>query len=337
MSRSKRLVSLAFLSFLCSALAGQVLSQANRSSISGFVFDESKRPVGQVYVELRNEFSTVGRMRTDGSGRFYFRGLQQGRYTLRVLPMGTAYAEASEDVEISGIGVRGQQLADNVQRDIYLRPRKQNGLPASSSSVVFVQDVPKGAEALYKQAISALETKQSDAAILNLERAIQEFPEYFAALQLLGSVRVSLRLFEAAATDLTRAVRINERCFDCWFGLSYSQYSGRKFSDSITSGERAVSLKPESVEANLLLGMAYRSAKSFDKAEFNLRKAAQLSDGSSSDAHWHLALLYGRDLNRFAEAAKQLEAYLKAAPDVPNKKEIERLIIHFKEKAKTGV
>jgi len=47
------------------------------SSISGFVFDPERRPVPNIPVELKAEFSTIGRVRTDGTGRFVFRGLGQ--------------------------------------------------------------------------------------------------------------------------------------------------------------------------------------------------------------------------------------------------------------------
>jgi tetratricopeptide (TPR) repeat protein len=99
------------------------------------------------------------------------------------------------------------------------------------------------------------------------------------------------------------------------------------------SGEKAVFFRPDSLEANLLLGMAYRSVKNFEKAEASLKRAWNVSDGSSADVHWHLALLYGKDLNRFAEAAKELEHYLEVAGDIPNEEAVRKLIKHFKTKA----
>ena len=48
--------------------------------------------------------------------------------------------------------------------------------------------------------------------------------------------------------------------------------------------------------------------------------------------HWQLALLYGRDTNRFADAAKELESYLKIFPEAPNKDTIKKLIKQFKDR-----
>jgi len=88
------------------------------------------------------------------------------------------------------------------------------------------------------------------------------------------------------------------------------------------------------MEAHLLLGMCLRMTKEFDRSELSLKQAAKIADGTSAEVHWQLALLYGKEMNRFADAAKELESYLKVAPEVPNKEEIKKLIKQFKDKAK---
>ena len=325
------ILSSVFLLFPFSNTFGQ---QGSRSTISGFVFDDARRPLPQVVVELKGEFSTLGRVKTDGSGRYFFGGLPQGRYTVRAMPLGTPFAEQSEDIEIAGLGVLGQLLAENVQKDIYLKPRKASNSARLQNTVVFAQEVPKPAEALYKQAVSDLDGQRIQLGVENLEKAINTFPNYFDALQRLGGVWLSQGRFDEASVVFAKAVTVNDRCFDCWFGQSYSQYSIRKYPESVISGEKATALKPDSMEANLLLGMAYRSTKNFPKSETFLKHASKISDGSSADVHWHLALLYGKDLNRFADAAKELEAFLRLSPDAPNKDALKKLIAQFKEKAK---
>ena len=88
------------------------------STVSGFVFDPQRRPVAQVPVELINDVNgVIQRMRTDGSGRFLFRGVSQGRFQVRVLPLGTNYEEQTQEIEIYGISGSGQPLRDNIQKD----------------------------------------------------------------------------------------------------------------------------------------------------------------------------------------------------------------------------
>jgi tetratricopeptide (TPR) repeat protein len=329
-----KLVNISILSslFLLFSLTNS-FGQQNRSTISGFVFDDARRPISQVIVELKGEFSTLGRVKTDGSGRFYFGGLAQGRYTVRVMPLGTGLSEQSEEIEIAGMGVRGQLLAENVQKDVYLKPRRTAATVPFQNAVVFAQEVPREAEDYYKKAIEDLDSQRTLAGIENLEKAVASFPQYFMALQRLGLVRLTQNRFNEAADIFTRAAAVNDRCFDCWYGLSFAKYSVRNLPESVTASEKAVALKQDSVEANLLLGMSYRLTRDFVKAEKSMRRAAKMSGGDNSDVHWNLALLYGKDMERFSDAANELELYLKAAPDVPNKNEINKLIKQFKNKS----
>jgi tetratricopeptide (TPR) repeat protein len=249
--------------------------------------------------------------------------------------LGTPLEEKSEDVEIAGLGARGRPLSDNIQQDVYLRPRRDAGATPFQNAVVYAQEVPKEAEALYKRAEEDLNSHRVQSGIVNLEKAVDTFPTYFLALQRLGIIRLQQERYEEAAGVFVKALAINDRCFDCWYGIAYANYAVRRFPESVGASEKAIALKGDSVEANLLLGMAHRLNKNFPKAEQAMKIAAKNSDGNSADVHWNLALLYGKDMNKFAEAAKELEAFLKLSPDAPNKEDIKKLIKQFKDKAAT--
>ena len=66
----------------------------------------------------------------------------------------------------------------------------------------------------------------------------------------------------------------------------------------------------------------------------SLVKAKKLSDKPAPEIHWQLALLYGKDLERFKDAADELELYLKALPSDVDTEKIRSLIRVFREKAK---
>ena len=55
--------------------------------ISGFVFDERRNPIADIYVELQDElYRSVNRVRTDGSGRYVFAGMSEGNYYVHIIP-----------------------------------------------------------------------------------------------------------------------------------------------------------------------------------------------------------------------------------------------------------
>lgn len=81
----------------CESLSARTFRQ-NRNTISGYVFDQQRRPVAELYVELQNEvYSTLARTRTNGAGRFFFGGLSAGRFYVRVLTNGTNLEEQTQD------------------------------------------------------------------------------------------------------------------------------------------------------------------------------------------------------------------------------------------------
>src|SRR5687768_3425374 len=87
---------------LVSVCFAQQRSQTS-NSISGFVLDaKNSSPVADVYVELLNDLNTtLRRVKTDGSGRYFFAGMSGGSFRIKVLPYGTNYLPEERDVSIT--------------------------------------------------------------------------------------------------------------------------------------------------------------------------------------------------------------------------------------------
>src|SRR5215213_1897584 len=144
--------SIFFIIFLLAAsVAAQQTGPTN--SISGFIFDaQSRTPVPDVYVELQTDtFSTIRRIKTDGSGRYTFVGMNSGNFRIKVNPYRTNYMEETEDVEIVNYRLGPTITSDAVYRDFYLKidKRKANLGDANVTGAVFAQDVPSEARNLY--------------------------------------------------------------------------------------------------------------------------------------------------------------------------------------------
>lgn len=310
-----------------SASAGQ-----NRSTISGFVFDQQRRPVSQIQVELLNEVDSVlARSRTDSGGRFLFTGLSQGRFTIKVLSVGTNFEEQTQQVEIYGINATGRAMSDNVQKDFYLRLRQDGSRINEVTGVTFIQEIPEDARKSYEKASADLEDKKIDEGIKGLENSIKLFPNYYLALEKLGGLYINQQKYDNARDIFNRAVAVNERSFSGWYGLSYSNYALKQSGSAIEAGRRAVTLNANSVDAHLILGISLRQAKQYQEAEKSLKQAGKIAQGKYPDVHWNLALLYAHNLKRYKDAADELELYLKANPKNPNTESVKKLIKQFRE------
>src|SRR5512141_587313 len=94
------------------AVTFEAAAQAqNRSTINGYVYGPQRAPIESAEVGLKNDVNmTVARTRTDSSGRFFFNAVPSGRLSVRVSPIGTLLAAQTQEIEIAGVGVRGQAI-----------------------------------------------------------------------------------------------------------------------------------------------------------------------------------------------------------------------------------
>jgi tetratricopeptide (TPR) repeat protein len=309
------------------------------NTISGYVFTPERRPLYDINVELMDEFSRyIGRTKTNASGRFIFSNLQAGRFRVRVLASGTEYQEQELDVEIQNFtratpsGRTVTSGFENVQRDFYLR-KKKGEPPVGRAESIFVQDVPAKAKELYDRSQNLLANKEQVEACKLLKSAIEIFPDYYDAIERLGTEYIKMQHYEAAQILLARAVEINPRGYPSWYGLAYALYSLNLADKAIKPVEKSIELNPNSIESLLLHGVALRKLKRYGESEKVLVKAKSVSKSVTPEIHWQLALLYAHNLERYQDAANELEDYLKAKPESTEAENIRKLIKQFREKA----
>jgi hypothetical protein len=310
------------------------------NNVSGYVFGIDRRPLADVYVELLNDLNqTVRRSRTNASGQYSFYGITDGRFYVRVLPLGTDYEGQTQEFEIDNIRRRSGSTVTvggfmSEQRDFYLRPRR--GVMPGVTGAVFVQEIPDTARKLYQAAVDQLTEKKKNEAYESLKSALEIFPKYFDALELLGIEYVRDGHFDAARILLSIAVEVNPRAYKSWHALAAAFNALNAPTEAIQAAEKSVEINPLEPQSMLLLGMLLRQAKRYADADKRLTKANELFEGKSADTHWELALLYGNGLKRYRDAARELKTFLKMQPDHKNAENIKKLIVEFEEKAKTS-
>lgn len=310
------------------------------NTISGTIFDERRNPVVNIFVELQDDlYRSVSRVRTDGSGRYTFAGMRDGRYVIRVIPSQFAFEEQIVEVEVVNFNNRANSSgvvlssSDNVQRDIYMRARRNSANNDYVNGVIFAQEVPKNAQLIYEKAV-LLNDQNSDAERVKLlEQAVGLFPNYFMALNRLGYEYFKKENFAKATENLAKAVDVNPKSEPTMYLLSYSLYLGRNYDAVIAISEQAITIHDSSPRLRTLYGGSLRLKKKFKQAEEQLKKAETL-DKKYPEVHWQLALLYGNDLNKFGEAANRLETFLKLQPNSKDMEKIKSLIQKFRAKEK---
>ncbi|MEP7213931.1 MAG: tetratricopeptide repeat protein [Acidobacteriota bacterium] len=323
--RARLVFSIIFISILSIAVSAQ-----GRSTVSGYVYGPQNAPVERAQVELMDDLnSVIARTWTEASGRFRFNGVPSGRLAVRVVVPGADFGEQTQDFEISGIGIRGQSIPDNIQLEFHLRPRKPSSKAATG--VVFAQDVPEPARKLFLAAASDLDAGRSTEGIDGLKKALEAFPTYFLAMERLAFEYLRLERFEDARKVLRDAVAVNDDSFQIWYGLAYTEYAANKYKDAVAAAERALTLDKSSPNAAFVLGLSQRKLKLYKDAEKSMLQAKRFDNGKTPEINWNLALLYAYNLKRYPAAADELELYLKALPQEPNAEKIRKLIKDLRE------
>ncbi len=321
------------LSFLLLAATNSVAYSQDRNSITGFVFDENRRPASQVYVELLNDYYVlVSRTRVQGSGQYHFQGLPAGNYNVRIVNAGTDYEEQTRSVSLIPLSVvQGRGIASE-QVDFNLKVKKPHGAATAAPSVVFAQAVPDAAKALYEAGLQDLAVKSDAAGLDKIKKSIEAFPDYFLALDKLGNEYVMRGHYEAAFALLSKAVIVNPRSFNSTFYRGLAEFRLGLKDRAVESFRKSVVLNKASANGHLWLGIALHSSNKLSDALTSMLKANELADGVSAEVHWQLARVY-KDQQKFAKAADELELFLKFKPDAHNVSEIKGMVSTLRKKS----
>jgi tetratricopeptide (TPR) repeat protein len=327
-----------FLSILILATSNFAQSQTS-NSISGFVFDAVDRnPISDVYVELLDDvYMTLKRVRTDGSGRYFFSGISSGNFKVKVSPYGTNYLEEIQEATIINYSFGNSRTSDNVYLDIYLKldKRKINIGGTDSTTVIFIQDVPLQARNFYKKGESQMETKKNvDVGLENIKKALEIFPNYYDALNRIGIEYLKRKEYLKAIPYLIKAVEVNQRSFSSFYALGLAATDLKKLPEAIKAFRATTVINPQSVYAQTKYGMVLRMNGNYKEAEQSLLKALSLDKYSQmAEIHWQLGLLYEKT-ERYSEAADELEKYIKIQSDASNIQQIKKLIAQLRAKGK---
>ena len=297
-------------------IMGTVRDQAGQS-ISGVrisVFDENFQPIRTLFV--------------DSAGTFNIRGLSSGNYAFRIETTGTPYEEQSHRIELQALRIRagGQEP---YQLDFTLNAKKT--APPPRAEVLFAQDVPAAARELYEKATEHLRARESELAIMALREALVAFPDYFAALELLGVQQVKQQNYRDALPLLSHALKINARAPKSFYAGGVALLRLGYTVEAAKWLESATDLEPRNANTQMMLGLAYRGLRAWEAATEALQKALQLTGGTLAEAHFYLAEIYEQQAN-YRLARAELEQYLKTGKAIKNQAEIKRKIEELKDK-----
>lgn len=300
-------------------------------TIVGNVRTPDGQGISGVRVSLVDEnFQIVEQMFVDVSGRFRFRRVRMGRYTIRVETSGTLFEEQATQLELSSLRRLGGD--ETVPVEINLRYKKSSEGPSRRSSV-FAQDIPKTARIEFERGVSKLKDNQSQAAVASFKKAVEIFPDYFEALESLGVEYTKEGQFESAVEILARSLKINSRAPKSLYAMGVANLNLHRLPEAIDWLSKAAQLEPGSPNTQMMLGLAYGNSGALDKSEAAFKKSLQFGGTAAAEAHFYLAGLYNKQ-GKHRQAREELEHFLKDSKNIKDPAQIRAMIEKLKEKEK---
>lgn len=264
---------------------------------------------------------------TEEDGRFTFKKLEPGAYTVSVFV--PSRGEARQTIEV------GPSTADNRGRVVVSLNLKDsdfvfNDVMRRLHSVDAKQlAVPEKALREYADAQKDLARRDPAAAVVHLNRAVEIAPDYATAWNNLGTIAYQTQQYERAEACFRKALDADPTLFEPLVNLGGVLINLHKLDDAWKYNVAAVIARPNDALANSQLGMTYFDMGSLDLAEKQFRKAIEIDPGHFSHPQLFLAEIHLRRGDRRA-AAEEMEDFLRRHPDWPQAAAMREKIAEWK-------
>ncbi len=327
-----------FAVFLPLCFSGPVLAQVSSipdsasqtglggaNSIIGTVFGPSGRPIeNRMRIRLSTMTSGDRISTTSENGNFAFRGLPTGSYTV-LIEKEKEFEPYSQSVDIRQFrGSPPQVYTLNIRLEFKGRAEAKPGVLNAE-----LANVPQRARAYYDNGVEQAKKGDHKGAIEQLNLAIKEYPSFPLAFNELGVQYLKLNQLENADEAFQAALEIAPDAFAALINRGIANFMMKRYGEAVPILRKALKKNDQSAVGHYFLGQALANLGLFEDAEKELLATLELGKEEMKEAHRILAIIYtSRGAKK--QAADELEAYLKLAPDAPDAEKLKDMIRQLK-------
>lgn len=262
----------------------------------------------------------------DSKGRFRFRKLLPGPYTVSVFVPGRGEARRTVEVTPSLADSKGRVTVSIPLADSH--SSRLQSLQRRETVSLRELTIPDRARRQYQEAMEELRKRDVPGAIEHLKRAVDLAPQFVAAWNHLGTIAYQSARYEDAEKYFRRALEYDPGAFAPVVNLGGTLLNLGKYEEALKYNRYAVHDHPADALANSQLGLNFFYLGDENQALKYLKTAKRLDPSHFSHPQLALAEIYLRRSNR-AAAIAELEDFLARHPDDPSaaalRKQIDRL------------
>jgi len=263
----------------------------------------------------------------DANGRFRFKKLQPGLYTMSVFIRRRGEARRTVEVGPSGADTKRRVRLTWEMHDSDFVPPTSSGLYRVRATQL---SVPTRAMKDYREAQKDLARQDVPSAIGHLEHAVDIAPQFSAAWNNLGTIAYQTSKFDRAEECFREAVMEDPQSFEALVNLGGVLVTLRKLDEAMKYNLQAVLERPNDPLANAQLGMAYYLLREDELAAKYLEHTREIDPASFTYPQLILSEIRLRQGNP-AAAANVLEDFLAQHPDWPQAARVREAIAALRE------
>ena len=263
---------------------------------------------GAVKIRLSTLNDPGNELYTDSDGRFSFKNLRAGNYTLEVAGDSDRYEVSTEQVRL----MRGMRASVTIMLREKIAERTKSGAVVSVAELD--SHAPVNAKKEFQRATEHANEGRPQEAIEAYNRASAIYPDYVMARNDLGVQYLNLKQLGEAKEQFEEAIRLDPKAFNPNLNLGIVLVQEKRFAEAIDRLTYAQSIDSSSAAAHLYLGIGYAETDELQGAERELATALSIGGTEYGVAHFYLGEVFLKKGMR-AEAIRELKEYLKMAPD----------------------
>ena len=258
---------------------------------------------------------------TDYSGKFKFKKLETGSYTLSAQVRHRGEKHMTIEISPSYADRR-----DRIRQIITVGPATSGNLILRPDVVSLRElSISEKARMQYAEAEKKLSRGELESGIHELEKVVKLAPHFVTAINRLGAVFHLRREYSKAEQCFREALQNDPKAFAPLVNLGGTLLSMEKFQEALEINKHAVETNPLDSLANAQLGMCYVALSEDDKAMGYLIRAKQLDPMNYSYPQLALAEIYRRR-GQSESVTQELKEFLKLHPDAPEAKVVQQQI-----------
>jgi Flp pilus assembly protein TadD len=302
------------------AAAAPALGQSNMNTqggnFKGQVRYESNAPASYIKVEIWSDGGTYRTtVTTDDQGRFSVQA-PFGVIQYKVEIPGYRPAQGREDLSMS-------HLANEM---ITLKAQPGTTPPAVAVTPVDarIAAIPPEAKKEYDDGQAAVNSNDFTRAIPHLQKAVQLYPKYAEAYQLLGVSQLQTQHGPEAEDSLNKAIAIEDKMPQAQYMLGMLLAMTNRANLAEKPFTRFAELDPTNPDAHFELAKTEFALNKFAEAEMHANRAIELKEKNPGVK---VVLAYSLLRQKKAgEAKAAFQEYLKLDPNSPMKADVEKTI-----------